>query len=83
MKSLTRYVFCVLALAVAAGCASTKVVDREEYRGEKIPRPGHIWVYDFAATPADVPTESALSGEITAHPTPQTPEQIATRTPIG
>ena len=42
MTSITRYVFCVLALAVAAGCASTKVVGREEYR-EKIPRPAHIW----------------------------------------
>ena len=83
MKSITRYLFCVLALAVAAGCASTNVVGREEYRGGKIPRPAHIWVYDFAATPAEVPTESALSGEYSAHPTPQTPEQIATGRQLG
>lgn len=78
MKSITRSVFCGLALVVAAGCASTDVVGREEYRGGKIPRPAHIWVYDFAATPAEVPIESALSGEYSAHPTAQTPEQIAT-----
>ena len=83
MKSVTRYVFCVLALAVAAGCASTKVVGREEYRGGKIPRPAHIWVYDFAATPAEVPTESALSGEYSEHTTPQTPEQVATGHQLG
>ena len=83
MKSITRSVFCVLALAVAAGCASTNVVGREEYRGEKIPRPAHIWVYDFAATPAEVPKESALSGEYSAHPTAQTPEQIATGRQLG
>jgi hypothetical protein len=83
MKSITRYVFCVLALAVAAGCASTNIVGREEYRGGKLPRPAHIWVYDFAATPAEVPTESALSGEYSEHPTPQTPEQIATGRQLG
>jgi hypothetical protein len=83
MKSITRYVFCVLALTVAAGCASTDIVGREEYRGGKIPRPAHIWVYDFAATPAEVPTESALSGEYSEHPTPQTPEQIATGRQLG
>jgi len=83
MKSITRYVFCVLALTMAAGCASTDIVGREEYRGGKIPRPAHIWVYDFAATPAEVPTESALSGEYSEHPTPQTPEQIATGRQLG
>ena len=83
MKSITRSVFCVLVLAVAAGCASTNIVGREEYTGGKIPRPAHIWVYDFAATPAEVPTESALSGEYSEHPTPQTPEQIATGRQLG
>jgi hypothetical protein len=83
MKSITRYVFCVLALAVATGCASTNVVGREEYRGGKIPRPSHIWVYDFAATPADVPAESALAGQHAAHPTPQTAEQIETGRKVG
>lgn len=77
MKSLTRSVFCALALVVAAGCASTNVVGREEYTGGKLPRPHHIWVYDFSATSADVPADSVLAGQHAEHATPQTAEQIA------
>jgi len=76
MQFFTRLAVCVLALTVAAGCASTEVSDRQEYKGGKLPRPHHIWVYDFAATPAEVPAESALAGQHAEHPTPQTPEQI-------
>src|SRR5262245_31889270 len=76
MKSFTRLTFYMLALFVAAGCASTEVSDRQEYKGGKLPRPHHIWVYDFAATPAEIPAESALAGQSTQHATPQTPEQI-------
>jgi hypothetical protein len=83
MQFLTRIGFCVLALAVAAGCASTKVSDRHEYMGGKIPRPHHIWVYDFAATPAEVPAESALAGQHSAHATPQTAEEIALGRKVG
>jgi hypothetical protein len=42
-----------------------------------MPRPHHIWVYDFAATPAEVPAGSALTGHHVEHATPQTAEQIA------
>ena len=83
MQFLTRIGFCVLALAVAAGCASTEVKDRHEYMGGKIPRPHHIWVYDFAATPAEVPAESALAGQHSAHATPQTAEEIALGRKVG
>ncbi len=72
-----RYIgLCVLAVTVAAGCASTKVSDRQEYTGGKVPRPHHIWVYDFAATPAEVPAGSTLAGQHVEHATPQTTEQI-------
>jgi hypothetical protein len=50
---------------------------------EKVPRPGHIWVYDFAATPTDIPADSALAGQPVEHPTPQTAEQIATGRQLG
>jgi len=83
MQFLTRIGFCVLALAVAAGCASTEVRDRQEYTGGKAPRPHHIWVYDFAATPAEVPAGSALAGQHDEHATPQTAEQIATGRKMG
>jgi len=83
MKCFTRIAFCVLALVVAAGCASTEVTNRQILVTERIPRPGHIWVYDFAATPAEVPADSALAGQHAEHPTPQTAEQIATGRQVG
>ena len=83
MQSLMRIAFCLLALVVVAGCASTEVRDRHEYMGGKVPRPHHIWVYDFAATPAEVPAASALAGQPIQHATPQTPEQIATGRKMG
>ena len=79
----TRIGFCVLAMVVATGCASTKVIGRERLVTEQLPRPGHIWVYDFAATPREVPAGSALAGQPTEHPTPQTAEQIATGRHVG
>ena len=83
MQFFARIGLCVLAVAVVAGCASTKVSDRQEYTGGKIPRPHHIWVYDFSATPADVPADSALAGQHAEHATPQTAEQIATGRKMG
>jgi hypothetical protein len=83
MKSRNHTVMCLLALLVIAGCASTKVTGRNELVTGQIPRPDHIWVYDFAATPADVPAESALAGQHSEHSTPQTAEQIATGRKLG
>ena len=42
MQFHTRIGLCLLALAVAAGCASTNIIGRDEYMGGKLPRPGHI-----------------------------------------
>ncbi|MGH7148668.1 MAG: DUF4410 domain-containing protein, partial [Nitrospiraceae bacterium] len=70
MKTRSRIVSCLFALVVVAGCASTEVTERHEYKGGKIPRPAHIWVYDFAATPAEIPAGSALAGQPVEHPTP-------------
>ncbi len=76
MKSLTRIVLCMFVLAVAVGCASTKVTKRDSKIGtEKIARPDRIYVYPFAATPADIPTWSVSAGRYAESTTPQTPEQ--------
>jgi hypothetical protein len=66
----------LITLAVAAGCASTTVSNRQQTVTGSLPRPAQIWVYPFAATPADVPPESSLYGQVTPN-TPQTAEQIA------
>ncbi|MEJ2429045.1 MAG: DUF4410 domain-containing protein [Deltaproteobacteria bacterium] len=83
MKSNNHIVLSLLALVVIAGCGSTKVTSRNELVTGLIPRPAHIWVYDFAATPADVPAESALAGKYSEHSAPQTAEQIATGRKLG
>ena len=83
MKPHGGIVSCLFALVLVAGCASTEMTERQEYRGGKIPRPGHIWVYDFAATPTEVPADSALAGKPVEHPTPQTPEDIETGRQLG
>lgn len=74
---------CMFAVFVVAGCASTDVSDRQILVTEKAPRPNHIWIYDFAATPNEVPSDSVLAGQPVQHPTPQTAEQIALGHQVG
>jgi hypothetical protein len=64
------------ALALLAGCASTTVTNRQQVATGSLPRPGQIWVYPFAATPADVPPESSLAGESDPNAPPPTAEQL-------
>ncbi len=70
-------------LCLAMGCASTKVTDRQVLVDEKIPRPDHILVYDFVATPADMPADSSLAGRHDEHPSSQTAEQIEAGRKLG
>lgn len=60
---------CLIALAMTAGCASTKVSNRQPVATGDLPRPAQIWVYDFAATPADIPPDSSLANQ-TGQPGP-------------
>lgn len=83
MKLFSRNVLCLFVIVAVVGCTSSTITSRNEYKGEKITRPNHIIVYDFAATPADVPAESAIAGQYTEHSTPQTAEQIATGRKVG
>jgi len=78
----TAFNLCLAGLAVVmlTGCASTKVSDRQILVTEQLPRPEHIWVYDFTTDPANVPAESALAGQ---DATPQTAEQIETAQKVG
>jgi uncharacterized protein DUF4410 len=82
MKFMGRLVSCLIALVLVSGCASTKVTEREILVTEKVPRPDHILIHDFAATPADVPADSSLATAAAAS-TPQTPEQIEAGRRIG
>ena len=76
-------VTCMFALIVLAGCASTSVSNVQSYEGERIARPDRIIVYDFAATPADVPAWSATAGQYSEHSTPQTAAEISVGRRLG
>ena len=55
------------ALLVVIGCASNEVIERKSHVGDqKIVRPDRISVFDFAATPSDVPSDIVLAIVITA-----------------
>jgi hypothetical protein len=71
------------AVIAVSGCASTKVTNREILVTGHITRPATIWVYNFAATAAEVPANSALAGEADLDTTPQTAEEIAEGMKLG
>jgi hypothetical protein len=83
MKSRSYIVPCLFTLLVVAGCASTKVTSRNQLVTGQLPRPAHIWVYTFAATPSDVPADSALAGQQPGYSPPQTAEDIETGRRLG
>jgi hypothetical protein len=74
MKPWIYRVTFVFALAMVAGCASTKVTQQTPMVNEAIARPNRIWVYDFVATPGDIPADSSIGSEVGATSTPLTPE---------
>jgi hypothetical protein len=81
MRSARNPVAICFALALAAGCASTKVSDREALVTGKLARPDHILVYDFAASPEGVPDASALAGRVDAQP--MSDEELAQGRELG
>lgn len=84
MKNACKLMSIVLvSLCVTIGCATTKITNQQQLVTGQIPRPNNIWVYDFVATPSDVPAESALAGQYSAPPTPQTAKQIAEGRKVG
>ena len=83
MTPLSRAASCVFALLLLAGCASTKVSDRETYAGAKLPRPDRILVYDFAATPDEVPVGSTVAAVSGGAATPQTAQDIEEGRKLG
>ena len=84
MKNTSKFMLAVLtSICLSMGCASTKMTDRQILVKEKIPRPDHILVYDFVATPSDIPADSSLSGQYDEHTTPQNTEQIEAGRKVG
>ena len=71
----------LFAVFVLAGCASSNVTAYQPYQG-KIARPDRIIVYDFVATPSELPPEVAIAGQ-GATPPPLTAAQLATGRKLG
>ena len=80
---LEQKIFCLLALVPLGIEAGTKVTDQDQMVTGKLPKPAHIWVYDFGATPAEVPAESALAASAQAQRSSQTPDQVAAGRKLG
>ena len=73
----------LLAPAIFSGCASAKVTSHQPLVTGPIPRPDHIFVYPFAATPGDVPSSSDYADPNYRPPLPQTSEEIALGRQLG
>ena len=73
---IARATAILVALVALAGCASTKVTERqtEMQPGERLARPHHIVVNDFTATPDEVPSDSAIAAQVAAQPPPSAKE---------
>ena len=81
MKALSRAAHWLFVVFVVAGCASSNVIAYQPYQG-KIARPDRIIVYDFVATPSELPPEVAIVGQ-GATPPPLTAAQLATGRKLG
>jgi hypothetical protein len=75
-RQMIKPIFAVVAMMVASGCA-TKKIETQPLVSESLPRPNQILVYDFVATPDEVPADSTIAREFSIEPTRQTAEQIA------
>jgi hypothetical protein len=83
IKILLQLCLVSCAIGILAGCASTKITNRQQLVFGQLPRPNTIWVYNFAATADEVPPNSALIGEKDLDTAPQTPEEIAEGMKLG
>jgi hypothetical protein len=72
----------VLGLLLS-GCSTTKVSNRDEYEGGKLPRPGRILVYDFAATPEDLPAWSDAASRFAGAHADMQSDQLAAARKLG
>lgn len=83
MKSYTSTLLICFGLVLVAGCASTEVTEQTPLANETIPRPNQIWVYNFVASPDDIPADSSIRSEVNAPSTPPTAEQLETARQLG
>ncbi len=79
---LQRMLTLVAAVGFVAGCASSDVTSNTKYEGD-VTKPVRVVVFDFSASPQDVPSDSALAGIYAKRDTPQSAEEVALGRQIG
>ena len=84
MKPLGFAATSLIALFLLAGCATSDVTARRSSVGdEQLVRPGRIIIHSFAATPDDIPADSAIAGHYDRRDTPQTAQEVAVGRRLG
>ena len=74
----------VFGVAILAGCASSDVTSRREASGKQnFERPARIIVRDFAATPSDLPPDSAVAQLYARRSTPQSADEVRLGRKLG
>ncbi|MGH0032948.1 MAG: DUF4410 domain-containing protein [Myxococcota bacterium] len=82
-RTATIRLLLALALPAAVGCTSTKVSNRDEYTGGKLPKPGRLIVHNFAATPADLPDWYETTHEMNVAAAEMKPEDLEKGRDLG
>lgn len=80
---LPHYLMSMLIMAMVFGCAKTTITDRDQVATGQLPRPAHIWIYDFAASTAEIPPHSILYSQNMQGAPYQTSQQIETGRQLG
>lgn len=79
-RCIMPLMFAFLALQASG---SAEITNREKIATGDIPRPDHIWVYDFSATASDIPPESVLAGQHAEGDVAQTDEELVSARKLG
>jgi len=83
MRTRNRVASGLFAAVILTACASSQVTSRQQYEGERLPRPNQIWVYDFTSNAADVPAGSTLAESPSAQSKPPSPEEMEAARKLG
>jgi hypothetical protein len=79
---IATIIACLTAMIMAAGCASTNVTGRQRLVTGQLPRPDHIWIYNFSASPEDLSADSTVA-QADASAKPPTEEEAALGRELG
>lgn len=83
-KNVGRFGLLLVSAALISSCSTTQVTDKQSSVGnEKLGRPDNIFVYAFAATPADLSPEDASTAQYAAPSAPQSAKEIETGRKLG